>query len=362
MSMYTMRDIIPLLGLPAPNPNRSDYNVPCPCCDTGRRKHLNIHLGKNVFRCPRCDFSGGVFDLYAHMTGIDRQKVRDELNKRLHGQYPADYPKKQISSDKKADDDSEAEVIGYTPTDINSRDETYNNLLSLLPLAKDHEENLLARGLSMDDIHRFGYRSTPMFGHELLAKKLLSKGCYLAGVPGFHRNDDGEWTLLQSKRGIIIPSRDVNGQIQGLKVRLDNAKRRKFRWMSTKTYHDGCGCESWVHIAGPVRDEILLTEGEMKADIIHQLSGASVIGIPGANALVHLREVLLYYRERGMKRIMTAFDMDYLNRWTVQKGYSNLLLMLEELDIEFGTYLWLPLYNGLDDYIWKYEMECCLAA
>lgn len=71
MDIFHMADIIPLIGLPHPPYGRSSYNVPCPCCDDEpRAKHLNINLQKDVFRCPRCGFSGGIFDLYAYYTGI----------------------------------------------------------------------------------------------------------------------------------------------------------------------------------------------------------------------------------------------------------------------------------------------------
>ena len=53
-----------------------------------------------------------------------------------------------------------------------------------------------------------------------------------------------------------------------------------------------------------------------------------------------------------MKKIMTAFDMDFLNNPHVQKGYCRLVRLLEDAGIPFGTYLWDPAYKGLDDYIW----------
>ena len=43
---------------------RSSYNIPCPVCDHAgsRKRHLNINLKRNVFRCPKCgQFEGGVF-------------------------------------------------------------------------------------------------------------------------------------------------------------------------------------------------------------------------------------------------------------------------------------------------------------
>ena len=70
MITYRMADILPLLGLPEPPQYRRDYYIACPNCDNEQGKHLNIHLEKDVFRCPRCDSKGGVFDLYALFTAV----------------------------------------------------------------------------------------------------------------------------------------------------------------------------------------------------------------------------------------------------------------------------------------------------
>ena len=60
-----------------------------------------------------------------------------------------------------------------------------------------------------------------------------SDGLYLAGVPGFYRDDSGAWTFIHEKRGILIPVRDRYGRIQGLQLRRDNVEKRKFRWVSS---------------------------------------------------------------------------------------------------------------------------------
>ena len=66
MVRIRMTDIIPLIGIPEPKQGSIKYDIPCPCCDDKPKgKHLNINLELDVFRCPRCGFSGGVFDLYA---------------------------------------------------------------------------------------------------------------------------------------------------------------------------------------------------------------------------------------------------------------------------------------------------------
>lgn len=96
MELFHMSDIIPILGLPYPPAGRSDYNIPCPCCDDNpRKKHLNINLRRDVFRCPRCGFAGGVFDLYAHYTGIPRDSVRAALIERLNVQGQIPSPKRR---------------------------------------------------------------------------------------------------------------------------------------------------------------------------------------------------------------------------------------------------------------------------
>ena len=138
MELFHMTDIISLLGLPYPPSGRSSYNIPCPCCDDNpRKKHLNISLQKDVFRCPRCGFSGGVFDLYSHYTGIPRDDVRDALIARLdvRGEIPKPRaPKIEV-------------IPECPPTDIESRHATYTALLAKLSLASDHQQNLLNRGL-----------------------------------------------------------------------------------------------------------------------------------------------------------------------------------------------------------------------
>lgn len=338
MELFHMVDVIPLLGLPTPPAGKSSYNLPCPCCeDKPKGKHLNINLRKDVFRCPRCGFSGGVLDLYAFYAKIPREKVLEEL---LDRKGQTLYPRQPLP-----------EVEENPLTGVEERHATYTALLQILTLASDHRESLLSRGLSPEEIHRLGYKTTPVLGFASLAKRLREKGLYLAGVPGFYKSQ-GQWTLKIPGRGILIPVRDVQGQIQGLQVRLDNVEKRKFRWLSSNGLEEGCGAKTWVHLAGEPRPLVLLTEGPMKADVIHFLTGQTVLAVAGVNSLSQLRPVLEELRAAGMEKIMTAFDMDYLTNPHVRAGQENLSALLAELGIPHGTYLWDPRYKGLDDYIW----------
>lgn len=339
MELCHMVDVIPLLGLPTPPAGKSSYNIPCPCCeDKPKGRHLNINLCKDVFRCPRCGFSGGVLDLYAFYAKIPREKALEELLDR----------KGKIFRPQQA----RLPAVEENPlTGVEERHATYTALLQNLTLASDHRENLLSRGLSPEEIHRLGYKTTPVLGFSSLAKRLREKGLYMAGVPGFYKNQS-QWTLKIPGRGILIPVRDVQGQIQGLQVRLDNVERRKFRWVSSAGLEEGCGAKTWVHLAGEPRPLVLLTEGPMKADVIHFLTGQTVLAVAGVNSLSQLQPILKELRAAGMEKIMTAFDMDYLTNPHVRAGQENLSALLAELGIPHGTYLWDPRYKGLDDYIW----------
>lgn len=340
METLHMQDVICLLGLPAPPAGKSSYYIPCPCCDDRPKgKHLNINLRKDVFRCPRCGFSGGVLDLYAAFAGVSRE----EAYKALAGKRTFRAPAPRVEKKPQAEENP--------LLDVDARHATYQALLSRLSLATDHRENLLSRGLSPEEIHRLGYKTTPVLGFASLAKRLREKGLYLAGVPGFYKNQ-GQWTLKIPGRGILIPVRDIQGQIQGLQVRLDNVERRKFRWVSSAGLEEGCGAKTWVHLAGEPRPLMLLTEGPMKADVIHFLTGQTVLAVAGVNSLTQLRPVLEELRAVGMEKVMTAFDMDYLINPHVRAGQENLAHLLDQCGISYGTYLWDPRYKGLDDYIW----------
>lgn len=342
--IFHMSDIIPLIGLPYPPSDRSAYNIPCPCCDTGMgKKHLNINLKKDVFRCPRCGFSGGVFDLYAFYENIERGEVRENLKARLS--HPMNAKKRTVYVAEKAVEENPI-------ADIQSRHQVYTAFLEMLSLASDHRDNLNQRGLTDAVIKKLGYKTTPVVGMTVIAKRLISKGLCLSGIPGFYKNDSGQWTFIYENRGILIPVRDIAGRIQGLQIRRDNVSRRKFRWVSSIGKPEGCKAESWSHMVGPVRSMIILTEGPMKADVIHYLTGQTVVAVPGVNTLAHLRHMLMDLKKLGLIKIMTAFDMDFLCNPHVQSGYQNLVQMLDDIEVEFGTYLWDSEFKGLDDYVW----------
>ena len=354
---FSMMDILPFLPFSPPQ-NRSVFYEPCPYCDgKGRNKdkHLNINLKKDVFRCVLCDWKGGIFDLYSYYTGTPRENVREELIRRVWGGDKLSImAKPSMLKQRETEDPAESTVSG-----VENRHAVYHALLSMLSLAPDHRQNLLGRGLSEQAVFDREYRTTPAAGGAAIVKHILDTGHNPEGVPGFYKNRDGQWSLVSNQRGILVPVRDIHGHIQGLQIRRDDIDKRKYRWLSSADVDgtDGCGAESWVHLSGPVREQVILTEGAMKADVIHSLIGQTVVAVPGVNSLRYLKQTLIELMELGLKRLMSAFDMDFLKNPHVQNGYVELVRLLDSLGLSYGTYLWHPDYKGLDDYIFEFCLE-----
>ena len=121
MEKFHIWDVVSVLGLPQAPAGRSSYYIPCPCCDTKpRSKHLNINLRKEVFRCPKCGVSGGIFDLYALFTGVSRSDVRKEMLEHLGRPEMQHIQKKRVRI---------KEVEESPVADIEIRDQTYQALL-----------------------------------------------------------------------------------------------------------------------------------------------------------------------------------------------------------------------------------------
>ena len=69
--------------------------------------------------------------------------------------------------------------------------------------------------------------------------------------------------------------------------------------MSSRGLPGGHGAEGWVHIAGQPSEQVILTEGPLKADVIHYLTGITVIAVPGVNSLNHLEKALTDLLSQG---------------------------------------------------------------
>lgn len=360
MLPFKMQEVCSLVGIPVP-PNRTNFEVSCPSCDG---KRLNIDLAKHVYNCCRCGSGGGMTKLFAMFTGVPEDKAyggimtalgRDNNDRSWEKTYPRTDQTYSLPR----------ELPLAAP---DKRDQTYRLFMEQLVLADDHLNSLLKRGLTREESQWLGYKSIPMAGHKIITEQLQMSGCYLKGIPGFFKND-GKWVFKYHKRGILIPVCDLDGRIQGITVRLDEAKTAgKFRWISTSGKEEGCGATIWSHYTGGWNDgdsDIFLTEGPMKADIFYLLTRKPAIAIPGVTAIEEAVKMLLQLKERGLKRVRIALDMDYLdsNRIVNDDGtvfettsqiYKDYKKIIERITVEGFAYtrvVWPRKYKGIDDYL-----------
>lgn len=80
---YDIRDVVRILNLKIRHTHSNSYDVDCPFCGDSKGK-MNVHIGRNVFRCNRCDTSGGMLDLYAKLycisTSEANRQIREAMN------------------------------------------------------------------------------------------------------------------------------------------------------------------------------------------------------------------------------------------------------------------------------------------
>ena len=239
------------------------------------------------------------------------------------------------------------------PTALAERSAVYEEMLSYLTLSDHHRANLRERGLSDERIEENGYKSMPeRAADRRLLARLVRMDHDLLGIPGFYTRY-GEWTLA-GPNGFLIPVRDRDGLIQGLKIRLDGEDnpKRKYRWLSSrdKNLPNGTRSYSWVHVTGDrTRKRAFVTEGPLKGDVASFLANdALFVCTGGVNAIHGLRETI---EQLGVSEVVEAMAMDQMVNPQVRNG---ILAMRKEVmkisNLKYSKYTWNPAYKGVDDY------------
>ena len=238
------------------------------------------------------------------------------------------------------------------PYALKQRHAAYSEMLSLLTLSDRHRENLHERGLPDKIIERNGYKSMPETESERrLLASLLACDHELHGLPGFYTKD-GAWTLAGAN-GFLIPVRNKDGLIQGMKIRLDGDAARKYRWLSSRPsrMENGARSYSWIHVTGDTTQRrAYLTEGPLKGDIASYFANdALFVCLGGVNAHKGLRETLL---SLGVTEVMEAMDMDQFTNPQVRQAITTLRREVQSIPgIRYYQCTWNPRFKGVDDYL-----------
>ncbi len=319
-----------------------EVEATCPFChDHGPGKyHLSLNTATGQYRCHLCGAHGNSVTLYARLMGVTNREAYQALK-----QEGKVYP---MSRREASPSDAERQ-----PLPLEQRHEAYTAMLDHLTLLDKHRENLLERGLSEERIQANQYRSMPETeaGRRLLAALLRSCGHELLGLPGF-RTYYGDWTITGPK-GFLIPVRNKNGLIQGMKIRLDDADKpnRKYRWLSSRDLPNGTRSYSYIHVTGDTTQKrAFLTEGPLKGDVASYLAhDALFVCVGGVNAIRGLKKTLMGL---GVSRVVEAMDMDQMTNPDVRNA---VLAMRREVQaikgLKYTKYTWDPAYKGIDDYL-----------
>ncbi len=236
---------------------------------------------------------------------------------------------------------------------IEHRDAIYSTLIRKhLTLSYEHKQNLLARGMSEQEIARNGYVSTPdEHRASEIAADLSIYG--LEGVPGFYKRD-GEWRMAPTRSGYFVPHRDERGRIQGMQYRLDEplgGGKTKYLWLSSRDCSSGAPVHfTYWHLLRDAR-EVTITEGALKADIAAFFLQSPVIGVAGVSSFGSRFAADLRRRAPRLQQVFIAYDRDLLDKPQVYDALMRLTSELERELFRVRIRTWPPPEKGYDDFL-----------
>ena len=342
---FAIRQVAEILKLKVRYENQNNGNIDTDCPFCKKESKLNLDAVNNIYRCNFCDEKGGMLQLYGKVHGISNSEAYHEICELL--KCGKTNP---VNGTDSAQDQSNKPNM--TQADSNVIHQTYSMLISLLPLAKPHREQLLDRGLSHNWIDRYGYRSVPAFGQQGLCAKLLQSGCTLEGVPGFYR-DKGEWNVKLKAPGIVIPIWGIDGKVSGIQIRLSKpVNGRKYIWLSSPNLEGGASSGSPIHFIGdPAAERIYITDGALKGTIAHNLSGYTFVCLPGVNSLNELKDLLLHLKANGTTEVLEAFNINKLKDSQLGGSAAKLRKKVASYGFKVSSAVWRDIsLLGIDDY------------
>ena len=314
---FGIMDVAGLLRLNIRRRAPGQVYVDCPICGD-RRGKMNLNTAKDLWRCNYCGEGGGMLSLYAKVYGVSNSDAYREICDALAvNGFSPDYtvPEKTTPAEAEQSDAASVQEVH----------QTLSVLLSMLTLIPAHRAHLQSvRGLSDDEITRFGFKSTPPpFLCRSLTDRLVKAGCRVQGVPGFYVDDNGCWTVKFHQRtsGIIIPIFGVDGLIHGAQIRLDHPLKDKddppektgvkYLTLSSTGKRMGTTSGSPIHFVGdPCSRVVYVTEGCLKADVAHALMHRTFVATLGVNNTAKLDELFAFLHRNGTEEIIEAEDMD----------------------------------------------------
>lgn len=266
--------------------------------------------------------------------------------------------------------DSPVSQAAVTPSFVIARerasddvcDRAYRVLLGQLGLDPVDREMLAGRGFATDDIEEIGYRTLPVRGRARLAKVVVDAvgEAVASQVPGvvWRTADDGSgrgWWSVAGCPGVLVPVRNIEGKIVAMKVRRRDLGEGGPRYLYVSSArHGGPSAVNAVHVPRRALDlrphatRLVLTEGEVKADLSTALLGEPVASVPGVGAW---RAGLDLAKQWRPPLIVIAYDTDASKNPVVARHRRDLREALERDGFRAAVWTWSDAWKGLDDFL-----------
>lgn len=382
---FTIDDVLRLLNIN--HREEKSIRITCPFCMQGKiNRNLGIAMDTEKFHCYSCGVSGrGGTQFYAYHQNLTTKEAYKEIMTQLGLSTDTNEPIK-IRERKIYEKEINVEAEIASDIVLNS---TYRTLLDELHLSKRDEEDLYDRGFTKAEILTLGYKSYPSGDRTKIVeeyfnipKKLLMKNCTLQGVPGFYTTKNKNvWTMCWRKSGILVPYISYENRIVGFQLRkhdeeldcnVDTGEREnKYSWISSADKNNGCRVSTSVHYScdfewsdktlsfSPIIQNGVMgfTEGAMKGDLYHCITGRPVMSVPGCGILGGVKkEFERLKEEKGVHTIAVIYDMDYLTNPNVEKDMNKLKDIIKEAGLKYIRPTWNTmigdesLLKGVDDY------------
>jgi len=230
----------------------------CPFHADRGRPNLVVFPATQTWMCFVCGWQGDVLDW------IQRYEQRSLTSILQDPTWGADGPPRGPSP-------------AFTPrapqprASADHRDRVYRQWRAHQPLPAADRADLMARGFTPATIRYQGFcRLNP---------GPVPPGLDGAGVPGFawrhHR-----WESV-GPAGLWIPIRNLQQQVVGAQIRVDTPNTGKYRWFSSARFPQGTAASAEVHVELGAGSTVWITEGPIKAMLLHQTLHHTVLGLPG---------------------------------------------------------------------------------
>ena len=375
---YSFRDVLSLCGINVPSGD--SVRIMCPFCQKNKiNRDFKIDFRTGSWGCFRCGITSRyAVPFYAHYYNMSTKEAHKEIMERLNLSSTSNNKHIVPRTPRKM---TEANVVVDTEiASIEVRDQTYKTMLEFMSLSDKNLQDLLSRGFEPYELTQLQYVTYPKKNDNSytpeyfdIPNKLLDKSCTLKGIPGFFRTKNkGVWSLCSRKGGVLVPYRDYHNRIQGFQLRKNNdelivdeetgEKENKYSWISSNGLVDGCKIDTTIHYATDFKwdkeaqkffpvipnHKILLTEGAMKGDLTHAITGMPLICIPGVStAITALEENIPLLKASGVDTIILAYDMDRIMNIKVLLALQKMKDFILSQGMNYNEASWSNVYISL---------------